>query len=166
MARTDTTHYYTAFHGVLTWEFNVQCAEDAHAPDVCACVADNNDETFAGLSRDNEQCFERDAANGTVLHRSGANQTTAALGGGGPDEGHALEHDDAAPASDAAADMAPQMAALPPVARDAVRTAPGGYPWERICHQSCNATGCHEECDRSVDAKPGASLNRSMNFSR
>ena len=101
-----------------------------------------------------------------MLHRSGANQTTAALGGGGPDEGHALEHDDAAPASDAAADMAPQMAALPPVARDAVRTAPGGYPWERICHQSCNATGCHEECDRSVDAKPGASLNRSMNFSR
>ena len=164
--RADTTHYYTAFHGVLTWEFNVQCAEDAHAPDVCACVADNNDETFAGLSRDNEQCFERGAANATVLHRAGANQTTAALGGGGPDEGHAIEHDDAAPASDAAAEMAPQMAVLPPIARDAARTAPGGYPWERLCHESCNATGCHEECDRSADAKPGASLNRSMNFSR
>ena len=72
---------------------------------------------------------------------------------------------DAAPASDAAAEMAPQMAVLPPIARDAARTAPGGYPWERLCHESCNATGCHEECDRSADAKPGASLNRSMNFS-
>ena len=61
--------------------------------------------------------------------------------------------------------MAPQMAVLPPIARDAARTAPGGYPWERLCHESCNATGCHEECDRSADAKPGASLNRSMNFS-
>ena len=99
---------------MLTWEFNVQCAEDAHAPDVCACVADNNDETFAGLSRDNEQCFEASAANATVLHRAGANQTTAALGGGGPRERHAIEHDDAAPASDAAAEMAPQMAVLPP----------------------------------------------------
>ena len=135
----------------------------AHAPDVCACVADRRDGP-SPASRATTSSASRRARRTRPCCTRGREQTTAA-GRRRPGRGHAIEHDDAAPASDAAAEMAPQMAVLPPIARDAARTAPGGYPWERLCHESCNATGCHEECDRSADAKPGASLNRSMNFS-
>ena len=44
----NTTHYYTGYKGSLAWEYNVQCSSvDDSAPDVCACIASNNDLIFA-----------------------------------------------------------------------------------------------------------------------
>ena len=65
MADNYTAHYYTGYKGTLAWEMNLQCASDTSAPDVCACIADNNDKKF--LSDTGDDCKSSHAASGDVL---------------------------------------------------------------------------------------------------
>ena len=81
-----TTHYYTGYKGSLAWEYNVQCSSvDDSAPDVCACIASNNDLIFAE-DAGGASCRDPDAAH---LRVGGAANAT--------DDATASSGDDAAP---------------------------------------------------------------------
>ena len=68
-----TSHYYTGYKGSLTWEFNLQCSGDDGAPDVCGCIASNNDLEFA--AKTGYDCRDPDATSAAIT-RDGANGTT------------------------------------------------------------------------------------------